>query len=725
MKRSIFCSIAVLLCSISSFAQNTFTVSVVDSANGAAIVGANVFLSGTTLGGATDANGKTTIAEIPRGHQVIVVSAVGYKTYNVNMVFPLPKNFDTLQVKLTQTNVELEGVTVTTTRTSYHLNDSPERVEVRGPEDIAETAVDHPANISEIFLESTGIQVLQTSAVSNYVSIKLQGLDGSYTQILKDGFPLYGGLSSDLSITQIPPLDLQRIEVIKGPSSSLYGGGAIAGLINLISKKPSEKGEFTCLLNGNTSNGLNASGFYSKQNDDVGATVLFAGNLNAEYDGDRTGFSDIPESQYFTINPKIFYDFNNETKLMFGLSTTYDNLVGGDMTAIRNGANVFHPYIEKSKSNRTYTQLQLNSSLSDGTTLSFKNSIGYFLLNSSVESDKFYGTQWTSFSEVSLQTRSGENTLTGGLNLTTENFFEDVSYSGMNRSYNRWTAGLFSQDDWQISPPLTLEAGLRFDRENAYGFQVLPRVAGIYRLTHELGFRASLGLGYKVPTIFSDQSDPDVIYSMAPIGSNIKVEKSIGGEFDINYTALLFDNLSLDIDQAFFYTRVNFPLVLDTMTSSAQYTLENADGFIFSRGAETDIKLNYDDLEAFLGYTYTDARRNFSGANGQLYLTPPAKFVADIMFDAEDFGEAGVEIRYTGSQLLHGGTMSPGFWVSDILFQKKVSHIMFFAAVENLFNFKQINYTPVVTGGAANPRFNDVWAPIEGRVVNAGLRLQI
>jgi outer membrane receptor for ferrienterochelin and colicins len=727
MKQFIFCAVAVLFCSISSFAQNTLTVSVVDSASGAAIVGANVLVSGTKLGGATDVNGKATIAEIPRGPQTIAVSAVGYKTYNVNMVFPLPKNFDTLQVKLTQTNVELEGVTVTTTRTSYHLNDSPERVEVRGPDDIAETAVDHPANISEIFLESTGIQVLQTSAVSNYVSIKLQGLDGSYTQILKDGFPLYGGLSSDLSVTQIPPLDLQRVEVIKGPSSSLYGGGAIAGLINLISKKPSEKGEFTLLLNGNTSSGLNAGAFYSKQNDDLGATILFTGNLNAEYDGDHTGFSDIPESQYFTFNPKIFYDLSGKTKLMFGLSTTYDNLVGGDMTAIRNGASVFHPYIEKSKSNRTYTQLQLNSSLSDGTTLSFKNSIGYFLLNSSIESDKFYGAQWTSFSELSLQTVSNRNTLTGGLNLTTDDFLENFSYSGMNRSYSRWTAGVFGQDDWQIVPPFTLEAGLRIDRENVYGLQALPRIAGIYRLTNELGFRASFGLGYKVPTIFSDQSDPDAIYSMGPVGSNVKVEKSIGGEFDINYNAFLFGNLSLNIDQAFFYTRVNSPLVLDTTASSSQsrYALKNADGFIFSKGAETDMKLNDGDLEAFIGYTYTDAERNFSSVSRELYLTPPTKFVTDIMYDVEDFGEAGVEIRYTGTQLLHGGTKSPGFWVSDLLFEKKLSHLMFFAAVENVFNFKQINYTPVVTGSLSNPRFNDVWAPIEGRVMNVGVKIEM
>lgn len=724
MKKSIFFGAALLFCNFSLFAQNTLTALVVDSSSGTPVVGANVIVQGTTIGAATDINGKAAISEIPDGSQTIAVSAIGYETYLVNLVFPLPNGFDTLHVKMAQTNVELEGVTVTTTRTSYHLNDSPERVEVKGAEDITETAIDHPANISELFLESTGIQVLQTSAISNYVSIKLQGLDGSYTQILKDGFPLFGGLSSDLSVTQIPPLDLQRVEVIKGPSSSLYGGGAIAGLINLISKKPSEKGELTLLLNGNTSDGLNAGGFYSKQSGDVGATVLFTGNLNAEYDGDRTGFSDIPESQYFTLNPKIFYDFSDRTKLSFGLSTTYNNLVGGDMTAIKNGVSAIHPYVERSTSNRTYTQLQMNSSLGNSTTLSFKNSVGYFLLNSSIMSDKFNGTQWTSYSELSLQTISDRNTLTGGFNLTTENFLENSSFSGMDRSYTRWTVGAFAQGDWQIFSPFTLETGVRVDRENVYGVQVLPRVSGIYRLTSELGFRASFGMGYKAPTIFSDQSDPDALYSLSPIDKSVNVEKSVGGEFDINYNAILFDKMSLNIDQAFFYTRVNSPLVLNTLSSSLS-VLKNADGYLFSRGVEADIKLTYADIETFIGYTYTTADRKFSGKSSELYLTPPTKFVTDIVYDIEDFGEAGIEIRYTGSQLLHNGTTSPSFWVSDLLFEKSLSHFTLFAAVENVFNFKQINYTPVVTGSISNPHFNDVWAPIEGRVVNAGLRVKL
>jgi outer membrane receptor for ferrienterochelin and colicins len=106
-----------------------------------------------------------------------------------------------------------------------------------------------PANVSMLLHESTGMQVQQTSAVSGNASIRVQGLDGRYTQLLKDGYPNFGNFASGLSILEIPPLDLKQVEIIKGPASTLYGGGAIAGVVNFISKTPKEKGEYNFILN--------------------------------------------------------------------------------------------------------------------------------------------------------------------------------------------------------------------------------------------------------------------------------------------------------------------------------------------------------------------------------------------------------------------------------------------------------------------------------------------
>ena len=139
-------------------------------------------------------------------------------------------------------------VVIRATRSTRTIKNIPTRVEFIGLEELGEKAIMNSANISLVLRESTGIQIQQTSLSSGNSSIRIQGLDGRYTQLLKDGFPLFGGFSGGLSIMQIPPLDLQQFEIIKGSSSTLYGGGAIAGLVNMVSKVPEDEHQFEIML---------------------------------------------------------------------------------------------------------------------------------------------------------------------------------------------------------------------------------------------------------------------------------------------------------------------------------------------------------------------------------------------------------------------------------------------------------------------------------------------
>jgi outer membrane receptor for ferrienterochelin and colicins len=143
---------------------------------------------------------------------------------------------------------EIDAVTIKATRSTRTITNIPTRIEFIGGEELEEKAIMNAPNISMVLRESTGIQIQQTSLSSGNRSIRIQGLDGRYTQLLKDGFPLYGGFSGGLSIMQIPPLDLAQFEIIKGSSSTLYGGGAIAGLVNMVSKRPTEEPDLNILL---------------------------------------------------------------------------------------------------------------------------------------------------------------------------------------------------------------------------------------------------------------------------------------------------------------------------------------------------------------------------------------------------------------------------------------------------------------------------------------------
>ena len=146
-------------------------------------------------------------------------------------------------------DAELEEVTIASTRTNSRIEDIATKVEVLGTDDMIEESSVKPASVASILGDLSVIHIQQTSAISGAASVRMQGLDGKYTQILRDGLPLYEGFSGSFGVLQIPPLDLKQVEIIKGSNSTLYGGGAIGGLINLVSKEPTTETDASLTLN--------------------------------------------------------------------------------------------------------------------------------------------------------------------------------------------------------------------------------------------------------------------------------------------------------------------------------------------------------------------------------------------------------------------------------------------------------------------------------------------
>ena len=189
----------------------------------------------------TDNRGHFIFYVLPNDTIVLTASTLGYRNKTTVFISRMNDTLSGIRITLVPFSSPLNEVTVQTTRTGSRLRASTTRIEAIAPDELDEKSTMKPGDIRMLLNESTGITTQTTSAVSGLASLRIQGLDGRYTQILKDGMPLYTGFSGSLGILQIAPLDLKQVEYIKGSASTLYGGGAIAGLVNLITKTPSEK----------------------------------------------------------------------------------------------------------------------------------------------------------------------------------------------------------------------------------------------------------------------------------------------------------------------------------------------------------------------------------------------------------------------------------------------------------------------------------------------------
>jgi iron complex outermembrane receptor protein/outer membrane receptor for ferrienterochelin and colicins len=304
-----------------AFAQNNLLVKVIHPESKDPLVAASVFISSINKTLATDSSGSALFENMPAGKYKLSVSHVGFQQQEVFVTLPLKEPFLLVMLQAADEEEE-EEVIVQSTRTSRTIANVPTRVETIELEEIDEKSNMRPANVAMILHESTGIQVQQTSATSGNSSIRIQGLDGRYTQLLKDGFPNFGNFSSGLSILEIPPLDLKQVEIIKGPASPLFGAGAIAGVVNFVSRTPKETAEYNFIANHSNIGQTNIGGFAAMRGKKAGYTLLALYNHQKAYDVDEDDFTEVPESDEFTINPKLFLYPGSNTIITIGNSFT-------------------------------------------------------------------------------------------------------------------------------------------------------------------------------------------------------------------------------------------------------------------------------------------------------------------------------------------------------------------------------------------------------------------
>ena len=720
--------LAMLLFTVAAFAQNTYKVVIKDAEKNKPLPGATVKILNTEIRAVSDENGSVTLNNVPSGKQVIQYSFVGFHTSTDTLTFPL-QQMGPKEILLQETggeDEELEEVTISATRSSRTIDNIPTRVEVIAGEELDEKGNMKPGDIRMLLAESTGIQTQQTSATSGNSAIRIQGLDGKYTQIIRDGFPLYSGFSGGLGLLQIAPLDLQQVEVIKGSSSTLYGGGAIAGLVNLVSKKPTEERQLNFLLNGTSALGLDASGFYAQKFDKIGITVYGAYNKGTAYDPSDIGLTAIPKFDRFTLNPKLFFYFNEATTLSAGINATTEKRIGGDLEYVKGNGSATHSYFEENKTGRYSSQIELDHKIDKNQKLTIRNSVSYYDRSIGLPNYLFSGVQVSTYSEANYNRNGEKADWVLGINFLTDNFKEDQNSTTALRSYNYNTIGAFVQNTWSLSENFSIESGIRGDYHNEYGFFFLPRISGLWKINEHFSTRLGGGLGYKAPTVFTEDAERIQFRNVLPIDlANTKAERSYGANYDVNYRTSLFDgNVGFSINHMFFYTRINNPILL-TAATSGNLAYVQPNGNLNTKGMETNAKITYNDFKLFIGYTLADVNQQTGGITSSYPLVSKHRLNNVLMYEVEDQWKIGAEAYYFSKQKLNDGATGKSYWTAGLMAEKLWERFSIFVNFENFTNTRQTKFDSIYTGTITSPVFRDIYAPVDGFVINGGIKFKL
>ena len=619
---------------------------------------------------------------------------------------------------------EEEVLVVQATRLGRVVTDEPMRVELINREEIEEKALMRPGNISMLVAETGGVRVQTTSPALGSANIRLQGLYGRYTQLLSDGLPLYGGQTGSIGLLQIPPTDLGNIEIIKGSASSLYGGSALGGVINLISRKPGENFESEALLNLTTRDGQDLTTYLATPLNDNWSTSVTAGvHAQSEQDLDSDGWIDLAGYERITARPRLFWNGEDGSRLYATLGVMSEDREGGTLAGrVVNDGNSF-PVTQDSQ--RIDTGLVFDKPLEEmnwNVRASGMQQKHDHLFGLVVEED----THESYFFETSLTGYSENANWAIGVAFQSEEFSSET-FPDFDYGYE--VPGLFSQFDYDFNEFLSTSVSARVDWHSEYGTQFSPRVSMLFK-PEDWTIRGSYGRGYFAPTPFVEDIEAAGLSRLEPL-QGIEEERAETASIDINRT---FGDIESGI--TLFSSTVDGVTELEPFASSVGGALDrvrlvNSPEETRIKGSELLIRFHWNDFKLTGSYLYLDSSRKapLGAGRSQIALTP--KHSAGLVAMLEEHGSyrLGFEAYYTGKQLLDGNpyrTQSKPYWHLGLLGEITFGRVSWFANAENLLNVRQTKEDPLLLlERAPSGRWTtDIWSRNDGFILNAGVRIR-
>ena len=648
------------------------------------------------------------------GAYVVVVSKEGLMPVTASITLSAGE-IRTLVLELEpQASLE-EHVVVSATRTGGRLEDQPMRVEVLDREEVEEKLMMTPGDIVMMLNEMGGLRVQATSPSLGAASVRVQGMRGRYTRFLSDGLPLFGEQAGSFGLLQIPPMDLGRVEVIKGVASSLYGAGAMGGVVNLISRRPGPAPEREVLIN-RSSRGATDGVFWlsTPLTGNWGATFLGSAHGQSRADVDHDGWSDLPYYARGVVRPRVFWDDKAGRSFFATAGFTVEDRTGATTAAGVIPGSPF-AYVESLDTQRADVGVVAQALVAGvyvvAARASFVDESKAHQFGDVPERDRHR----TAFGEVTARRGIGRQTVVVGAALEHDAF---TPRDTPQFRYSFTVPGVFAQDDIAVSKWFSLSGSGRIDVHNEYGTFASPRLSALLRSNH-WSSRASIGTGFYPATVLTEETEAAGL-SRLVVETPLRPERGRSASVDLTYSTSTWSATATA-----FRSRVRDSIQVEREGS---YVLRNVAEPTTNTGLELLATSKSGLLSVTATYAYVRARESGDGTVRDVALTPRHSAGLVGMWEKEDVGRIGVEWYYTGRQRLevnpYRRTSRP-YALFGALVERKFGAVRVFVNAENLGDVRQTKWDPLVrpTRGADGRWTVDAWAPLDGRNVNGGVRL--
>ncbi|MFK7931989.1 MAG: TonB-dependent receptor [Saprospiraceae bacterium] len=721
---------------------------------------ATVALVGTTYGTSADVDGQFLLENIPVGEYDLEVAYLGYETKKQQISIQQGDN-KLLRINLLPTANQMEEIVVTGTMKPTYVSNSPIKVDVITAKQLETFLPAAASSIVENVKLVNGVQEVVACGVCFTNSISINGLPGPYTAILMDGMPMYGNLASVYGLNGIPNMIIDRFEVIKGPSSTLYGSEAVAGVINIITKNPERQPLLSIDLMGTSH--LESFGNLAVA-PKIGKSSGFIG-LNYAYVSD---FEDINNDDFndginldryslftkwnihrksgrkFSLAGKYFYEDRRNGVAAFLQDRAYRELRGSDTVY---GESI---YTNRAELFGTY-EFDTQPSLKLDFSLSHHDQDSYY------GSDAYQANQQIAFANFLYNQPVGNHDLLFGLTAR-YNAYDDNSVATqvvenqqiINQPNNQFIPGVFVQDEWDLNEKVTLLSGARLDHYTDHGLIFAPRLSAKYKPSLWTTLRANLGSGFRVVNLFTEDHAFVTGQRNVEIIEDLKPEESYNATLSLNQTyAALGGTGTIDIES--YFTHFTNKIIPDYETTG-KIIYANSDGYARTMGVGVNITHNVS--EGFginAGVNFQRAREYENDENGttafrDIEFAPQwtGIFTANYFWQKQNI-TFGYTISATGPMALpevfdldeNGeplpsarATTSEPFALHNLQINKQFSQrFSLYGGIQNLTNFRQVT-SPLIgfNDPNANAGFSQyfdtsyAYAPNHGREVYLGFR---